>query len=382
MEDKIIYVKGHALKIYSDDYVRQNGKKCDEITIGYGGVGGQYVYLNTSDSNGYELPVSGLVYEEYSDGRIQYYTTCNSAGLPCTCDSAEYNDDGSLHDAAFYNYDEDYGISVVYDQNGNSSSEELFTPEFNEHTFFNSDGTRMSERYWDSINNIHYHVTYNNEEISEAIYEYREDNWTKTKHFDIRENSIISMVSNVGKGSTFRWDITDVSEENGCTIIRFSKVIEHIKLENYKRVWNKEGFLTCKHELIDTDLIHGVYWDDNGVLKKEYFCVSEMLIELIYDETENILDQTFYYKNKFYPGHVKINNTDKIISYIDDQGNKVINIKHSNHVTAFSADIDENNINIILNTLRPDEKAFSVADAPKDTRGFVEYLLEKTEKFW
>ena len=125
MEDKIIYVKGHALKIYSDDYVRQNGKKCDEITIGYGGIGGQYVYLNTSDSNGYELPVSGLVYEEYSDGRIQYYTTCNSAGLPCTCDSAEYNDDGSLHDAAFYNYDEDYGVSVVYDQNGNSSSEEL-----------------------------------------------------------------------------------------------------------------------------------------------------------------------------------------------------------------------------------------------------------------
>lgn len=36
----------------------------------------------------------------------------------------------------------------------------------------------------------------------------------------------------------------------------------------------------------------------------------------------------------------------------------------------------------MLNTLRPDEKAFSVADAPKDTRGFVEYLLEKTEKFW
>jgi hypothetical protein len=30
----------------------------------------------------------------------------------------------------------------------------------------------------------------------------------------------------------------------------------------------------------------------------------------------------------------------------------------------------------------PDEKAFSVADAPKDTRGFVENLLEKTEKFW
>ena len=41
MDYKTIYVKGHALKIYSDDYIRKNGKKCDEITIGYGGVGGQ-----------------------------------------------------------------------------------------------------------------------------------------------------------------------------------------------------------------------------------------------------------------------------------------------------------------------------------------------------
>lgn len=383
MYDRILYIKGHELKIYSDDYVRKNGKKCDEITIGYGGVGGQYVYLNTSDRSGYELPVSGLVYEEYSDGRMWYYTTCNDVGLPCNgIASAEYYENGSLHNASFYNFDEEYGVSVHYDTNGIVLSEKLGTDEYEENTYFKSDGTKESERISDRINDIDYYVRYNNKEkISEATYGYRKNNFSKWILFYIRENNYISKVSKDSKRYRFKWNIIDVSEKNDCTLISFSKICGSVEIEKNKRVWNEEGFLSCKHELIETDLIHGVYWNDNGTLIKEYFGVSEMLIELIYDETENITDQAFYYRNKFYSGHLEINNIKKTISLIDDEGNEVVNIKHSNHTTEISADIDENNIKIMLDTLRPDEKAFSVADAPKDTRGFVEYLLEKTRKY-
>ncbi len=381
MDYKTIYVKGHALKIYSDDYVRENGKKVDEITIGYGGVGGQYVYLNTSDNCGYELPVSGLIYEEYPDGRLWYYTTCNDAGLPLNViASAEYYENGSLRDAAFYNAEEEYGVTIQYDKNGNLSSEGISTDEYEENTFFYLNGENNVETIRDRINKIRYRIEFNNNgDILEAEY--------CSYKFIISEKGFIKEFSeNSEENWRVQCDKNDVSVQEDYVIKNFKIDHRTKSINRIKRVWNEDGNLCCKHEYLEPGLTHGIYWNDNGKLIREYFGISEILIELIYDETEKIADQNIWVsslKTKCYAEYMITNKSCEDVSLTGENGSRTISVIHStlNHVTEFVSDVNERKIKAKFNTSKPVEKAIDIINAPGDTRGFVDYLVESTKKY-
>ena len=380
--DKIIYVKGHALKIYSDDYVRENGKKVDEITIGYGGVGGQYVYLNTSDNCGYELPVSGLIYEEYPDGRLWYYTTCNDAGFACRCDSAEYYENGSLHNAAYYSYEGKYSVTIRYDKNGNLLSECFNSAAYEENTFINLNGKNNEEIIRDKINKIEYLIEFdNNGEILEFF--------TRGVNYKINGNEFVMEFCKENETDVrhyfYQLDVADVFEESDFAV--FLLLMNHTqkKLEFIKMVWNEKGTLICKHEFLKANnLIHGVYWNDKGNLCEEHLGFLDFLIELVFDENEKISECKLWTCNDKYKGcfgRLKIDKRNKDVFLIDDKGDEVFSVKHNNQKTVVFYNIDGSQAKITLSTIRSDEKAVSTVNAPKNPREFADFLFDKTKKY-
>ncbi len=382
--EKIIYVKGHALKIYSDDYVRENGKKVDEITIGYGGVGGQYVYLNTSDNCGYELPVSGLIYEEYPDGQLWYYTTCNDAGFACRCDSAEYYENGSLHNAAYYSYEGKYSVTIRYDKNGDLLSECFDSDEYEEDTFFylNKKNDILTISISDKVNKIDYRIASNhNGDILEV--------YTRGVHYEINENDFVMSMCDKREMDIrtyfYRLDVADVFEESDCTVFFYLSENKLKNLEPVKMVWNEKGTLICKHEYLNANnLIHGVYWDDEGNLCEECLGFFEFLIELVYDENEKISEcklRTRTNKNKHCFERLKIDKRNKDVFLIDDKGDEVFSVKHNNQKTVVFYNIDGSQAKTTLSTICSNEKAVSTVNAPKNPREFADYLFDKTRSY-
>jgi hypothetical protein len=71
------------------------------------------------------------------------------------------------------------------------------------------------------------------------------------------------------------------------------------------------------------------------------------------------------------------------VSLTGENGSKTISVIHStlNHVTEFVSDVNERKIKAKFNTSKPVEKAIDIINAPRDTRGFVDYLVESTKKY-